>query len=205
MKKKVKLITTIASLGLALALMAFGVYAATQAQFSVTSTVTFTNLNVAATMVANVTGGTITTEGKGEGDRQVTVSALPLDANDQGEQHKNYPVALVDVKFEPAMDGENVTGDVIEYTFEITNDGYDAIVVTPSAFTVAAQNGLKVEMKCEENDDAVTGGDTTKWVAISGLTNGKKATYTLKLTLTNLASSLTAIQVNPVFTVSKVA
>lgn len=42
MKKKVKLITTIASLGLALALMAFGVYAATTASFKVTGTVSFT-------------------------------------------------------------------------------------------------------------------------------------------------------------------
>jgi len=42
MKKRVKLFTTIASLCLAVALMAFGVYAATQASFKITGSVTFT-------------------------------------------------------------------------------------------------------------------------------------------------------------------
>lgn len=41
MKKKVKLITTIASLGLALALMAFGVYAAATVNYNVTTSVSY--------------------------------------------------------------------------------------------------------------------------------------------------------------------
>ena len=41
MKKKIKLITTFASLGLALALMVFGVYAATSATFKIDGTVSF--------------------------------------------------------------------------------------------------------------------------------------------------------------------
>ena len=45
MKKRVKLLTTIASLCLAVALMAFGVYAATTAGFNVTGTVSFTAAN----------------------------------------------------------------------------------------------------------------------------------------------------------------
>ena len=42
MKKRVKLLTTIASLCLAVALMAFGVYAATSATLTVSGTVNFT-------------------------------------------------------------------------------------------------------------------------------------------------------------------
>ena len=52
MKKKVKLFTTIASLCLAVALMAFGVYAATSVSFTISSKVSFTVSDV----FVNVTG-----------------------------------------------------------------------------------------------------------------------------------------------------
>ena len=51
MKKRVKLLTTIASLCLAVALMAFGVYAASQANFAVTSQVSYSvGTNIAGTL-----------------------------------------------------------------------------------------------------------------------------------------------------------
>lgn len=56
MKKKVKLITTIASLCLAVALMAFGVYAATNATLNVTSTVAFQSSTVLIDVTGSVAG-----------------------------------------------------------------------------------------------------------------------------------------------------
>ena len=51
MKKRFKLFSTIASLCLAIALMAFGVYVATTASFSITNKVSFTaEKNVKATI-----------------------------------------------------------------------------------------------------------------------------------------------------------
>ena len=56
MKKKVKLITTIASLCLAVALMAFGVYAATSESLKVNSSVSFTSTTVLFDAVVDITG-----------------------------------------------------------------------------------------------------------------------------------------------------
>ena len=49
MKKRVKLLTTIASLCLAVALMAFGVYAATSVSFKATGTISFTSTEISGT------------------------------------------------------------------------------------------------------------------------------------------------------------
>ena len=69
MKKRFKLITTIASLCLAVALMAFGVYAATEASFSVTNRVSFdatANVKAQVTLAVdewtNITGTKPTNE-----------------------------------------------------------------------------------------------------------------------------------------------
>ena len=60
MKKKVKLFSTIASLCLAVALMAFGVWAATSSAFKVTSKVSFTATDVYVQFTAdNYKGATV--------------------------------------------------------------------------------------------------------------------------------------------------
>ncbi|MBE7082966.1 MAG: hypothetical protein E7378_04800 [Clostridiales bacterium] len=62
MKKRVKLFTTIASLCLAVALMAFGVYAATNVHTDIASNIHYTSTGIDGTWAIEVTavGGTVT-------------------------------------------------------------------------------------------------------------------------------------------------
>ena len=85
MKKRVKLLTTIASLCLAVALMAFGVYAASNINVTVNSTISFTSSDIAGKWDVKVEGaGTLaettvtdatnSTEPTVEGDEDVALT-----------------------------------------------------------------------------------------------------------------------------------
>ena len=67
MKRKFKLLTSVASLCLAVALMAFGVYAATQPKVSITGSVTFKANNVFADVEVYKYVGASAIEANGEG------------------------------------------------------------------------------------------------------------------------------------------
>lgn len=85
MKKKVKLFSTIASLCLAVALMAFGVWAATNVNFSITNKVSFTaTANVKATVsaVANVGANTAYA---GEDKKAATIENIVLTGSETGD------------------------------------------------------------------------------------------------------------------------
>ena len=135
MKKKVKLITTIASLGLALALMAFGVYAALTVNFRVTSQVSFTaapNVNVQFTAAVAKTGSaTLGTEGV-ESKTYNTYTDGGFDSQDA----KTFEtIALKDVTLVAA-------GDTCTYTFTVAN--YSEFEVTVTITETDLPEGLKV-------------------------------------------------------------
>ena len=126
MKKKVKLITTIASLCLAVALMAFGVYAATSVTMRVTSTVKFTVNEVFVEVTGNAYKAAYNADLATvavEGNQAVTPYArksytgtMGTDAtpNNAGAAHALETWAIGEIEF-------TSTEDYIVYVLEIKN------------------------------------------------------------------------------------
>ena len=133
MKKRVKILTTIASLCLAVALMAFGVYAAAQQKMTVGSTVSFT-AQVAVTWGWEVEGGTL--ENKVSGTKQV--AAIDPEATfDPSDENTNALPETVQFA--------NAANNTITYTFTCKNDGADAIKVVVVHTPVVATANLEVD------------------------------------------------------------
>lgn len=115
MKKKIKLISTFASLGLALALMVFGVYAATSVTFNVTTQVTFketqhVKATVAAAHTAALAGAPTAADYK----------AVTLTDASAGFEGQNEDDTIGDIAF-AAVTLEQGT-PVYSYKITITND-----------------------------------------------------------------------------------
>lgn len=132
MKKKVKLFSTIASLCLAVALMAFGVWAATTAQFGISGKVTFTaTQNVKATVagVANVGGDNTQFKAEKAPATPETVTLVGNEAN----PYTNNTIAFGDAV---EIEAKDATKEIYYYyTITITNtakatDSYPVLVVT---------------------------------------------------------------------------
>lgn len=155
MKKKIKLFSTIASLCLAVALMAFGVWAAVanDAKFKVNSTVSFT----ADTMVYGEFK--IETKNVVNGEAEKTATELDIErkigqavdnTNDWALKAGVTQTATADTY--KAVYGEgyevgknlkfNKTGDYYEYTFTFTTASPYALSATPS---MAVKAGANVE------------------------------------------------------------
>lgn len=182
MKKRVKLITTIASLCLAVALMAFGVYAATSVSFGVTSSVSFVMDKVYVSIAGSVTGGTDTTgnvrtynaasytmSGEGEGAYQIPNADGGLTVSTKnGAAAAAATWAIGDIAL-------NADKSVVTYTLTITNDGAQDVYVTT--------DGIKVT---ETDNDNITVteysfkiNDTEKTADVSEEALNKQATLTV--------------------------
>ena len=123
MKKKFKLLTSIASLGLALALGVFGVLAATQYSVSVNSTVSFeaNNVNVTIQVIESAPGTAISYEGQGTSTTVINDDADAFELGDNKLDDTNvkygYKVIVTNnggtqVKFKPtaAAPASSLTG-----------------------------------------------------------------------------------------------
>lgn len=110
MKRKFKLITSVASLCLAIALMAFGVYAASAPKLTVSGTVTFNAENVYATVTIQKGKGT-TLEGITLNDVAVTNGVWTTGTSNENAQ----AAANVD----ETLDDQNVA---YKYVVSIKND-----------------------------------------------------------------------------------
>ena len=118
MKKRVKLITTIASLCLAVALMAFGVYAATNSKVTLTSTIKYSvsgQVNMEMKVQVAYTAGHVTVTGNDAYDSGAentwTITQLP------GQENVNKTINLGSYEFNSA----SIQNDTITYTITITN------------------------------------------------------------------------------------
>lgn len=127
MKRKVKLFTSIASLCLAVALMAFGVYAATSATYHVTSNVTYAS-QVAVTWTGKYTVGTQTTTDD-------TVQKVNGTEETSAQNWVIGDVALTAVN------------NKVTYEFTCTNNGGDDITVGASSKKLFGDANLKVEVQ----------------------------------------------------------
>ena len=159
MKKKFKLITTIASLCLAVALMAFGVYAATSVKYDVTTNVTFQaaqNVKAKVTYtlaVSNASGTTVSgndkSATKAEGTYTIWEDALGNKADVENGVEKLGTIAL-------AQAGEDKLDTDMIFTYTVTfhnnavvTDGNKTLNITatyPVEKDVYATEGYKIEV-----------------------------------------------------------
>ncbi len=175
MKKKVKLFTTIASLCLAVALMAFGVYAATTASLNVTSSVAFTSTTVLIDVEGKVEGyATLAEDGK----------ATYTHASDNTQV-----TAYNDTWAIGAMTFDEAHAE-ITYTVKITNKSEFAIAVT---------------LHDAKTDTAALSYTETGRADFAEIASGVSATYTLKVKLLKFDTSVVATDVKLSFAAAKKA
>lgn len=160
MKKGLKLATTIASLCLAIGLLAFGVYAATSSTLSINSTVSFTSQDVQVLWTWSVNGGDLTAAT--EGDYQTTAEGAV----------DNKDVSLGTINF---VTNAGDAGKTITYTITCTNTGAKPVDVTaPTAGLFAGDANLTIVY--------TTNGTGTAWTDVTLEVDGT-VTYVVTLTL----------------------
>lgn len=165
MKKKVKLFTTIASLCLAVALMAFGVYAATNATYKVSGSISFTSTNVDGTWAlksVSVAGGKFAA---GEG---VAVDGLSLTT--LANVHE-LPIVTVDSQDDATGSYTCVITIVATYT---ASDTSDEATIKAVKDTTGTENGVTVDYGSSINVAQGATGDVTVKVTFTGK-NSKSA------------------------------
>ena len=139
MKRKFKLFATVASLCLSVALMAFGVYAATTVNYNVSSTVTFA-AQVDVIWTADVKDGEGTDLANGAANE--TADFGPEIATGAPEATKAWaPVGNLSFGT-----GEDTT-DTIVYTFTCTNNGSQAVTIGVGTQQIFTEWATLIEQK----------------------------------------------------------
>ncbi len=161
MKKGFKIATTIAALCLSVALLAFGVYAASSSTLSINSTVTFTSQDVQVLWTWNVAGGNLAAA---TGDEYQTTAEGTVDDKD---------VNLGTINFVTTSEA----GKTITYTITCTNTGAKSVRVTaPTAGLFAGDANLTIAY--------TTNGTGTAWTDVTlDAAAAKTVTYEVTLTL----------------------
>ena len=181
MKKKFKLWATIASLALAVCIMAVGVYAAASVSLNVTSTVTFNAQSVFVGYKGKIERAT-----SAEFSSPETLVEEHEDWVTNGSTTSTSSGTLTawtpsEVSFEEGK-------QFIRYTITFQNNSGFNIKVTPSSVPTT-QSGVTIT----ENNKA-----------LASIAPDATATWTLTLGLTDVTGSVN-IQVNPVFTITQAA
>lgn len=177
MKRKFKLFATIASLCLCLALMAFGVYAASAVKYTASGSVSFEVSDVFVTMQSTLKSTV--------GGQPATDIAKPAQKSYTGEGD----AAKVPSTTEAYQDTFNVvqfkkTGDNIVLTVTITNDGASKVNVKFTVTKPENVNGITSEVKYKKGEEPT---ETTYQEATGlDLTQGEKAVVVLTITLANM-------------------
>lgn len=181
MKKKVKLFSTIASLCLAVALMVFGVLAATNVEFNVTNKVSFTaTANVKAKVWHTIEVDKCTQTGAKANTSEENPD-LTIDGSERKEDSTTYEasITLGDVEL-VATSGAT---EQMTYSYTITikntatiNDSYPylkvEIIGKTVEYTQEAGYGIITTFGTEKNATEI-------------LTAGATKTYTVKITVDN--------------------
>lgn len=178
MKKGLKIATTVASLCLAVALLAFGVYAATSSTLSINSTVSFTSQDVQVLWEWSVTGGNLTDENSGE---YQTTAEGAVDDKD---------VSLGTVNF---VTNSGEAGKTITYTIKCTNTGAKSVRITaPVGGLFAGDPNLTITY--------TTNGTGTAWTDVTlDTATGKTVTYEVTLTLNDATQDITTQNLSAAF------
>ena len=146
MKRKFKLITSVASLCLALTMMIFGVRAATNPQITVTGTVSFSATNVLATISGVKGTGVDTTWTTDLQDIVYTVGTADAQSMDVGTISLTDAVTSGGYKITVTSDFASGSNSLIKITSElpstITGTGYTVSYTGDANWTTATTTGL---------------------------------------------------------------
>ena len=187
MKKRLKLFSTIASLCLAVALMAFGVWAATNVSFTVSNKVSFTATANVKAKVWHTTAVEKCTQSGATTDTSEGKPDLTFNGSEDAKGGESYEVegglALGDV----TLTATNGSVEQMTYSYTITikntatsNDSFPYLKVEitfNNAHNYSAQDGYGVEISY--------GDDKT---ATEVLGAGETKIYTVKITIDNAKS-----------------
>jgi hypothetical protein len=197
MKKKFKLLTSIASLGLALALGVFGVLAATNQTVTITNTVDFeATKNVKALVELakpSLTGATV------KNGAVADAKEVDFDGTEPNDEQTAW--ALGDLEF--VADAGNTGTIVYSYTVTITNKAAETdsakilvVSVTVPAAKAYADGSHGVEV-------TATGDLTVSGTTVSGeIVRTESATYTVKITIDANASIADAVNLGSTISLS---
>lgn len=177
MKKRVKLFTTIASLCLAVALMAFGVYAATTVTVSVTNQVSFTATPNVKAVIWHETAKTNAEYKTGTGFAPLadTTEAAPDVTYVGAKTEENQTIALGD-----GITLENDLGSAQQMTYSYT------IYIKNTAPATDSNPYLKVEITAPEHTYAAADGyGIVNNATDTVLAAGAQASYTVTITIDN--------------------
>ena len=179
MKRKLKIVGTLASLGLCLAMLVIGVYAATSVSFNITANVQFTVTDVFVDVEGKVFADPVASKGTTQVGE--TFSATSYSGTTPLEALSKTSWAIGTTNF-------TSTNDCIVYTLKITNAAASGSVnVTVSALPVAI-TGTSVEPKY-----AVDGGTpstlTTTAIPVDA---GSYVTITITRTLTDKTKAISS-------------
>ena len=176
MTKKTKLIASIASLGLALALMVFGVYAAGISAFNVSSNVTFNATD-------DVYGKFEATVKKNGGD-ETAVTPYEVFADGSAATGSATGNTLPDQVLESIEDN-------VLYTFTFTNNSRFDVLVTVTGTQPSTQTINGFETITVEQAENFT------------VPSGESASTTLSITLNSVAADTLDGQISLTFTAAK--
>lgn len=171
MKRKFKLFATIASLCFCLALMAFGVYAASTVKYTASGSVSFEVSDVFVTMASKleaIVGGT---------------KSANVDDPQKSYTGEGTKVPSATTEYSKAFDAVKFTktGDNIILTVTITNDGASKVNVKFTVTKPTDVDGITVSEVYEKGDAS------TEYTAAGiELNNGESAVVVLTITLANM-------------------
>ena len=206
MKKRAKIITTIASLCLAVALMAFGVYAASTVTFSVTTKVSFQVKDVFVTIAgkayknsaANATGATEFEEQRFAGYQSWTLnSGVKVPNATVGGTEASQPTWTI---ANDVMQLDSVNKYVV-YEVTIKNDeGHDIKIKATATPTYTNKNMTRDSFTAVADISAtgkntVTGFAATETGTVENVPAGTTITFTYVAHVTNLAADVDNFQV----------
>ena len=192
MKKRVKLLTTIASLCLAVALMAFGVYAAQTSTLTVSSSVSFTSQVAVTWTLATEGGAGDNTHLTGTTDVNGGLFAVAANATDVEAAH-TYD--NLDFNFAPNT-ASLANGQTIKYTITARNDSSttdmvvslatDATLFGHENLTVTVANTVETDGGNVDQESTLVTGD------VATVKPGKKLTIVITVVLEDTAIAVAA-------------
>lgn len=189
MKRKFKLFATIASLCLCLALMAFGVYAASTVKYTASGSVSFEVSDVFVTMTSKLEA---TVDGKKSADVDDSQKSYTGDTTKVPSATTEYSHAFEAVAFKK-------TGDNIVLTVTITNDGASKVnvkftVTKPADDTAGITSSAAYKKGAASTEYQETGIE---------LNNGESAVVVLTITLANMENTVASTNYSVVADVAR--
>ncbi len=204
MKRKIKVFSAIASLCLAVALMAFGVYAATQVTYTLSGSVTYTTNDVLVDISGRVEKAQSTKYGfaaNGDADNEANTNYGDIAGWDNAQTLTGYQ-SYDPNTFLPKVPGET---DAQTESVNVNLGESSAWKITVTVTNQATSSAVKVDLEDTSNDEnfhVIIEEGTTQ---TTGATKGAAVTFTIYILLDDPTTSISAGTYSFKFTCTRAA